>query len=90
MQTEFLNDVIIKNGRTCNDFKAKAQFRDSQERIDLFCKEDVLFITKNYGFRRDKLQIELEIKFAQQRQAISMEKRKILIIRFVIWDYHCY
>lgn len=64
MQTEFLNDVIIKNGRTCNDFKAKAQFRDSQERIDLFCKEDVLFITKNYGFRRDKLQIELEKKKA--------------------------
>ena len=64
MQTEFLNDVIIKNGRTCNDFKAKVQFRDSQERIDLFCKEDVLFITKNYGFRRDKLQIELEKKKA--------------------------
>ena len=64
MQTEFLNDVIIKNGRTCNDFKAKAQFRDSQERIDLFCEEDVLFITKNYGFRRDKLQIELEKKKA--------------------------
>ena len=64
MQTEFLNDVIIKNGRTCNDFKAKAQFRDSQERIDLFCREDVLFITKNYGFRRDKLKIELEKKKA--------------------------
>lgn len=64
MQTEYLNDVIIKNGRTCNDFVAKAKFRDSQERIDLFCTEDVLFITKNYGFRRDKLKIELEKKKA--------------------------
>ena len=64
MQTEYLNDVIIKNGRTCNDFVAKAKFRDSQERIDLFCAEDVLFITKNYGFRRDKLKIELEKKKA--------------------------
>ncbi|MEI3529446.1 MAG: site-specific DNA-methyltransferase [Bacilli bacterium] len=64
MQTEYLNDVIIKNGRTCNDFIAKARFRDSQERIDLFCNEDVLFITKNYGFRRDKLKIELEKKKA--------------------------
>lgn len=64
MQTEYLNDVIIKNGRTCNDFVAKAKFRDSQERIDLFCTEDVLFITKNYGFRRDKLKIELKKKKA--------------------------
>lgn len=64
MQTEYLNDVFIKNGRTCNDFVAKAKFRDSQERIDLFCAEDVLFITKNYGFRRDKLKIELEKKKA--------------------------
>ena len=64
MQTEYLNDVFIKNGRTCNDFVDKAKFRHSQERIDLFCAEDVLFITKNYGFRRDKLKIELEKKKA--------------------------
>ena len=64
METEFLNDVIIKNGRTCNDVIAKARFRDSQERIDLFCKEDVLFITKNCGFRRDKLKEERNKKKA--------------------------
>lgn len=64
METEFLNDVYIENGRTKNDFKAKARFRDSQERINRFCDEDVLFITKNYGFRRDKLQEELNKKKA--------------------------
>lgn len=64
METEYLNDVIIENGITQNDFKARARFRDSQERIDLFCEENVLFITKNYGFRRDKLAIELEKKKA--------------------------
>ena len=64
MSTEFLDDVHISNGRTTNSFRAKAHFRDSQERINLFCDNDVFFITKNYGFRRDKLQEELEKKKA--------------------------
>lgn len=59
METEYLNDVYIKDGKTQNDFEARARFRDSQERIDKFCEAGVLFITKNYGFRRDKLQEEL-------------------------------
>ncbi|MDP2684236.1 MAG: DNA methyltransferase [bacterium] len=66
MQTEYMQAVSIKNGRTLNDIRVKAKFRDSQERIDLFCKEDVLFITKNYGLRRDKLQEESE-----KRKAIT-------------------
>ncbi|MEG1821217.1 MAG: site-specific DNA-methyltransferase, partial [Malacoplasma sp.] len=64
METEYLNNVIIKNGITVNDFIAKARFRDSQERIDLFCEQGVFFITKNYGFRRDKLESELSKKKA--------------------------
>ena len=64
METEFLDDVHIKNGRTINDFKAIARFRDSQERINMFVEKDVLFITKNYGFRRDKLEEELNKKKA--------------------------
>jgi len=59
METEYLNDVYIKNGITQNEFEAKARFRDSQERIDKFCEAGVLFITKNYGFRRDKIEEEL-------------------------------
>lgn len=64
MSTEFLDDVNVENGRTKNSFRAKAHFRDSQERINLFCDNDVFFITKNYGFRRDKLKEELEKKKA--------------------------
>lgn len=64
MSTEYLNDVYIKNGITQNDFEARARFRDSQERIDKFCDSGVLFITKNYGFRRDKLEEELAKKKA--------------------------
>lgn len=64
MSTEFLDDVYIENGRTTNEFRAKACFRDSQDRINIFCDNDVFFITKNYGFRRDKLQEELEKKKA--------------------------
>lgn len=64
MSTEYLNDIYIKNGITQNDFEARARFRDSQERIDKFCDSGVLFITKNYGFRRDKLEEELAKKKA--------------------------
>lgn len=59
MSTEYLNNVYIKDGITQNDFETRARFRDSQERIDKFCDSGVLFITKNYGFRRDKLEEEL-------------------------------
>lgn len=64
MSTEFLDDVFIESGVTVNEFVARARFRDSQERIDKFCDEGVLFITKNYGFRRDKLKEELDKKKA--------------------------
>jgi len=59
MTTEYLDDIIVKNGRTTNDFRVKAQFRNDQSGIDQFIKKDVLFITKNYGFRRDLLEEEL-------------------------------
>lgn len=59
MTTEFLDDVYIENGRTKNSFRAVAKYRDSQERINQFCDEDVFFITRNYSFRRDKLQSDL-------------------------------
>lgn len=59
MSTEFLDDVYIENGRTKNSFRAVAKYRDSQDRINQFCDEDVFFITKNYSFRRDKLQADL-------------------------------
>jgi adenine-specific DNA-methyltransferase len=60
METEYLDDVIILNGITQNDFRARARFRNEQNTIDRFIDEGVFFITKNYGFRRDLLAEELE------------------------------
>ena len=53
MTIEYLDDVQIVKGRTMNDFRCKAKFRTGQDNIDQFCKEDLLFITKNLGLRRD-------------------------------------
>jgi adenine-specific DNA-methyltransferase len=52
MQLEFLDDVLIKDFRTLNEFSVKGNFRNKQEDFDKFCDEDLLFITRNYGFRR--------------------------------------
>lgn len=52
MQLEFLDDVHIKNYKTLNEFSVKGNFRNKQLDFDKFCQEDLLFITKNYGFRR--------------------------------------
>jgi adenine-specific DNA-methyltransferase len=52
MKLEFLDDVVIKNGRALNDFRINAQFRTKQLDIDYFCTEDLVFITKNGGLRR--------------------------------------
>lgn len=62
METEFLNDVFIINGRTINDFEAIARFRNDQSSIDRFVAEDVLFITKNYSFRRDLVEEEKDTR----------------------------
>lgn len=53
MQVEYLSDVYFKNGITENDVEVKAQFSVSQNLIDKFIEENLLFITINYGLRRD-------------------------------------
>lgn len=58
MSTEFMNDVVIKNGRTQNDFKAIAKYRCSQTEIDKFCDLDLIYITANCSFRRYKTEDE--------------------------------
>lgn len=60
MQTEFLEDVIIENGRTKNSFNAIAKYRNSQEEITKFCKQDLFYITANNSFRRFKTDEELK------------------------------
>ena len=60
MQTEYLSNVLIKNGRTINDVIVRTRFRNNQEQINEFIEKDVLFITKNFGLRRDLLPRDLE------------------------------
>lgn len=53
MSIEILDDIKIENNRTINEFRCRAKFRTGQQNIDLFCKNDLLFITRNIGLRRD-------------------------------------
>ncbi len=53
MSVEFLDDVHIKDWRTLNDFRAISKFRSTQENLNDFMKKDLIFITKNFWFRRD-------------------------------------
>jgi adenine-specific DNA-methyltransferase len=52
MSIEILDDVEVVDGRTINGFRVLGQFRNKQEDIDSFCKEDLIFVTENGGFRR--------------------------------------
>ena len=58
MTTTFLDDVVIKNGRTINSFRAKAKYRVSQKEIDKFCSNDLMYITERCSFRRFKTKEE--------------------------------
>ena len=53
MSIEILDDINIENGRTVNEFRCKAKFRTGQDNIDKYCEQDLIFITKNIGLRRD-------------------------------------
>ncbi|MDY4830577.1 MAG: site-specific DNA-methyltransferase [Campylobacter sp.] len=53
MSIEYLNDVIIKDGKTINEVDVKALFCVSQEKIDKYIKENLLYITANKSLRRD-------------------------------------
>jgi adenine specific DNA methylase Mod len=53
MQVEYLQNVIYENGVTINEVDVKAQFSVSQEKIDEYIKDNLLFITVNKGLRRD-------------------------------------
>lgn len=53
MYVEYLSDVRYENGRTLDPVDINAQFSDSQNNIDNFVADDLLFITSNLGLRRD-------------------------------------
>lgn len=58
-EIEYLNDIYYKNGVTQNEVEVKAKFSVSQEKIDDFINNSLLFITGQYGLRRDVSEEEL-------------------------------
>lgn len=52
MSVEYLDDVIVNNGRSANDVNVKAKFLNTQDKIDEYIEQDLLFITSNNGLRR--------------------------------------
>ena len=53
MTVEYLDDVYFADGITQNDVDVRANFSVSQEKIDNYISKKLLFITANYGLRRD-------------------------------------
>ena len=58
MDVEYMSDVYYENGRTISPVEVIARFSVSQEKIDSFIKDDLLFITANSGLRRDVSEAE--------------------------------
>lgn len=59
MTIEYLNDVIYEDGKTINEVRVNAQFSVSQDKINVYISEGLLFITVNKGLRRDVGQDEI-------------------------------
>ena len=53
MTIEYLDDIHVQDGRAQNDVNVIAQFTVTQENIDKYICEDLLFVTANNGLRRD-------------------------------------
>lgn len=53
LSVTFNQDLFYAEGRTLNDVEMTGKFADNQYRMDQFVREDLIFITANYGLRRD-------------------------------------
>lgn len=53
MDVEYLSDIEFVNGYSTTPADVIARFSVSQNNIDKYIDEDLLFITANYGLRRD-------------------------------------
>jgi DNA modification methylase len=53
MSVEYLNDVYYENGYTTNEVNVRSKFSESQDNINKFIEDNLLFITNNKGLRRD-------------------------------------
>ena len=52
MTVTYKTDIIVKNSRTQNTIEVYAKFLNTQDKINEFINEDLLFITVNNGLRR--------------------------------------
>ena len=66
MDVEYLSDVRYVNGKTIDEVDVSARFSVSQDKIDGFIDNHLLFITANTGLRRDVSEEE-----TQNRKAIT-------------------
>ena len=66
MDVEYMSDVRYKNGVTIEDVDVLARFSVSQDKIDSFIDNNLLFITANSGLRRD-----VSAEETQNRKAIT-------------------
>lgn len=53
MSVEYSNDVRFSDGYTLDEVSVSARFINTQENINKFIDEELLFITKNFGLRRN-------------------------------------
>jgi adenine-specific DNA-methyltransferase len=53
MEVEYLSDVIYEDGITTNEVEVISQFSVSQDKINEYIDNNLLFITVNKGLRRD-------------------------------------
>ena len=66
MDVEYLSDVRYENGKTIDEVDVSARFSVSQDKIDNYIDNGLLFITANTGLRRDVSEEE-----TQNRKAIT-------------------
>ncbi|MCD8386338.1 MAG: site-specific DNA-methyltransferase, partial [Bacteroidales bacterium] len=59
MTVEYLSDVKVQNGRTIEEIRVKSKFSVSQDTLNKYMDEDLLFITAQKGLRRDVSNEEL-------------------------------
>lgn len=59
MEVEYKSDVIFEGGISINSVEVISKFSVSQENISKFIEEGLLFISTNYGLRRDVSEEEM-------------------------------
>ena len=93
MTVEYMDDVIIKQGKTINSIDVKAKFLNTQEKIDKFIGDELLFITEKKGLRRyvreeeknnDKLISDLILDWGDNQDS---EKEMNSIFPTKVFDY---